>query len=244
MPLGPPYNRAPIVEAILDVQVDPAGAVEADVLAKCQNRVKADYPDRKTAQFVHGHITLGESIATATSSAHDGYVFSSADQKRRFQAKRSGFTFNHLAPYPGWDVFFAEARRLWDEYRRVARPRAYKRIALRYVNRFDIPTERVLLEHYFRTYPEVSRDLPQLTVNFFLRFNLPLDEISAVAAISEAMASAQEPGSCGVILDIDLYRTEDLPDGIGLWPLFETLRVWKNKVFEACITDHARELIT
>jgi uncharacterized protein (TIGR04255 family) len=172
-----------------------------------------------------------------------GYVFLSPDKKQLFQAKRTGFTFNRLAPYPGWDAFFTEAKRLWEEYRKVARPRGYKRIALRYIDRFDFPLSTVQLETYFRTYPEVSRELPQLIAGFFFQLNLPIDEIQAVAAITQTMVEPTTPGHSSVILDIDLYRTEALPSGNELWPLFETLRIWKNKIFEASITESTREFI-
>jgi uncharacterized protein (TIGR04255 family) len=57
------------------------------------------------------------------------------------------------------------------------------------------------------------------------------------------MAPPPVAGHTAFILDIDLYRTENLPAGNELWPLFDTLRAWKNKLFEACITDRVRELI-
>ena len=127
--------------------------------------------------------------------------------------------------------------------RRIARPRGYKRLALRYIDRFDFPFPTVKLETYFRTYPEVSRDLPQLMAGFFFRFNLPINDITATATITQTMVESTTPEHSSVILDIDLYRTESLPSGNELWPLFETLRIWKNKIFEACLTDSARELI-
>lgn len=240
---GSPYNRAPIVEAILDIQVDLPGDFSLNSLLKCQKNVKKDYPDRREAQNVMGEISVGQKLSASASTEPTGFIFVSPDKKQLFQAKRTGFTFNRLAPYPGWDAFFAEGKKLWEEYRRVAHPRGYKRIALRYIDRFDFPFPTVKLETYFRTYPEVSRDLPQLMRGFFFRFHLPIDEISSVATITQTMAEPSNPDHSSVILDIDLFRTETLPAGNELVALFETLRVWKNKVFEACITDDARELI-
>lgn len=240
---GSPYSHPPIVEALLDIQVDLPGDFALDTLLKCQQKVKKDYPDRKSAQDVTGEISVGQKVSASASTEPTGYVFASPDKKQLFQAKRTGFTFNRLAPYPGWDVFFAEAKRLWEEYHRVTHPRGYKRVALRYIDRFDFPFPEVMLETYFRTYPEVSRDLPQVMAGFFFQFNLPLPEISSIATITQTSVPPPTPEQSSIILDIDLYRTESLPPGNELWPLFETLRVWKNKVFEACITDRARELI-
>ena len=240
---GSPYSRAPIVEALLDIQVDLPGDFALDTLLKCQQKVKKDYPDRKAAQDVTGEISVGRKVSATATSESTGYVFISPDKKQLFQAKRTGFTFNRLAPYPGWDAFFAEAAKLWEEYRKVSHPRGYKRIALRYIDRFDFPSPTVQLETYFRTYPEVSRDLPQLMAGFFFQFNLPIDAIRSVATITQTAVEPLNPGYSSVILDIDLFRTEALPAGNELLPLFETLRTWKNTIFESCITDSAREFI-
>jgi uncharacterized protein (TIGR04255 family) len=240
---GSRYSRPPIVEAILDIQVDLPGDFETDSLLKCQGGVKGDYPAKSKAQNITGEVSIGQKLSTSASAEAVGFIFRSADGTRMFQAKRQGFTFNWLAPYPGWDTFFPEAKRLWEEYRRVTRPRGYKRAALRYINRFDFPVQMLLLEDYFRTYPEVSHDLPQVMDGFFYQFNLPISDIEAAATITQTMVTPREPGHTSVILDIDLFRTGSLPPGNELWPLFETLRVWKNKIFEACLTDRAREVI-
>jgi uncharacterized protein (TIGR04255 family) len=238
-----PYSRTPIVEALLDIEVELTVDFAVDTLTKCQKWVKNDYPDRKRTQHVTGQISVGQKLSTSASTESAGYVFTSSDKTQIFQAKRTGFTFNRLAPYPGWDAFFAEAKRLWEVYRKVARPLGYKRVALRYIDRFDFPTPTVNMETYFRTYPEVSRDLPQMMAGFFLQFNIPIDDIQSVATVTQTATQPPTPEHSSIILDIDLSRAEALPRGNELWPLFETLRMWKNRIFEACITDSTRELI-
>ena len=238
-----PYAHPPIVEAVLDIQVElPVGTSLAD-LERCQRKIRKDYPTQKTVQQVSGEVTLGTSVTTSTSSEFTGYVFSSSDGKQLFQAKRTSFTHNRLAPYLGWDGFFGESQRLWEEYRRVLRPNRVTRLALRYINRFDIPFPAVKLEDYFRTYLEVARDLPQTLAGFFLQFHLPLPDEKATVAITKTLVEPVVPGSTSVLLDLDLYRTDELPTDFDIWPLFDALRLCKNRVFEACITDTCRELI-
>lgn len=242
MSAGTQYSRPPLVEALLDIQVDP-GTLAVETLLKCQRNIKSEYPDRKDARYATAEFSFGRKVSSSASSESAGYIFTSPDKKQLFQTKLTGFTFNRLAPYLGWSSFLKEAERLWEEYRGVAHPRGYKRVALRYINRFDIPAETIQLETYFRTYPEVSRELPQLMAGFFFQFNLPIAEIRSTATITQTAVQSPAPGTTSVVLDIDLYRTEALPPGDELWALFETLRIWKNKIFEACITDRARELI-
>jgi uncharacterized protein (TIGR04255 family) len=78
---------------------------------------------------------------------------------------------------------------------------------------------------------------------FFFQVGLPLDAARANASITQTILEPLRPGQVSILLDIELSRTEGLIGENDLWPLFETLRVWKNKVFEGCITDATRELI-
>lgn len=238
-----PYTRPPIVEAVLDIQAElPAGISLAD-LERCQRKIKKAYPTQKAVQHFSGEVTLGASVTTTTSSEFSGHVFSSFDGKQLFQAKRTGFTYNRLAPYPGWAAFIREAQRLWEEYRRVVRPIRVTRLALRYINRFDIPLPTVKLEDYFRTYLEVARDLPQELAGFFFQLQLSLPEAKATVIITKTVVKPVSPSTTSVLFDLDLYRTDEIPPSLDIWPLFEDLRLCKNRVFEACITDHCRELI-
>ncbi len=62
--------------------------------------------------------------------------------------------------------------------------------------------------------------------------------------LTETVAVPQVPGTTSLVFDLDLYRTEQLPqDEDGLWNLLERFRDEKDAIFEACITDKTRELI-
>lgn len=238
------YSRAPITEAILDIEVEAMETVVASSLSICQDTVQADYPTRRELKTTVAEIELGASGAKSLASRNLGFAFVSPDGKQLFQVRTNGFTANRLAPYIGWDTFSREARRLWNVYWKVARPVRVTRIALRYINRIDISFPMVDMKDYFRTSPEVAPGLPQLMAGFFMQVLLPLEDASAFVNIVQTIVKPVEPGSTSVILDLDLFRTADLPEADdALWGLFESLRDKKNTVFESCITDKTRELI-
>jgi uncharacterized protein (TIGR04255 family) len=46
-----------------------------------------------------------------------------------------------------------------------------------------------------------------------------------------------------MVLDIDVFRTEQIPGRDNdLWTCIDAVRPLKNTIFEACITDEARRL--
>ena len=70
-------------------------------------------------------------------------------------------------------------------------------------------------------------------------------DLNALLVLNEALMPPPDPNVVSVLLDIDLFCEEPLPDNEdGLWALFEEMRDRKNQIFEACITDKTRELIS
>ena len=65
------------------------------------------------------------------------------------------------------------------------------------------------------------------------------------AAFTEAMVPPPQVGVVSVVLDIEVSRQNNPPQtDTEIWSYFEKLRERKNQVFEASITDAARELIS
>jgi uncharacterized protein (TIGR04255 family) len=189
-------------------------------------------------------MELGERVSTSASTQHLGFVFASADSKQVFQVRIDGFAMSRLAPYDCWQSFRDEARRLWNTYRQVAKPSTIQRLGVRYVNRLDLPLPVLEMKDYLRTVPEVSPELPRGLAGYFMQLNIPQDDIRSTLLLNETIIEPPDPSVVSIVLDIDIFRTADLPpDDDALWSFFETLHLRKNQVFEACITDRTRELI-
>ena len=128
-------------------------------------------------------------------------------------------------------------------YRSVAKPTKVTRLAVRYVNRLDLPLPVADLKEYLRTVPEVSSDLPQNLAGYFMQLRIPQVDIKSLLLLNQAIIDPAKPGVASVVLDNDVFRDDDPPtDEQGVGDFFEVLRKRKNDVFEACITDRAREL--
>ena len=76
-----------------------------------------------------------------------------------------------------------------------------------------------------------------------MQLTIPHPDIECVALLNQALIEPRQPGLASIILDIDLFRQENVPqDEKEMWDFFEVLHDRKNDVFEACLTDKAREL--
>ena len=240
---GTRYPHAPITEAVIDIQV--ATSVSVDRLAEAVAG-ESNYPTAEKLLTASGAMVFGPEANTfATAKAEPvGYLCRSADGLHIYQARTNGFTFSRLAEYTSWAEVSVEARRLWEKYRTIATPTSITRIALRYVNRLDIPLPVQDFSTYLRTAPQLSSDLPQGLSGYFMQLQLPMPAIQGACVINQTIIEPPtKPSTVAVVLDIDVFRTSSVAtDETQLWEQLEQLRHEKNRVFESCITDEARRL--
>jgi uncharacterized protein (TIGR04255 family) len=77
-----------------------------------------------------------------------------------------------------------------------------------------------------------------------MQLQLPMPDIQGGCVINQTIIEPPiRPGTVPVVLDIDLFRSANLPTSEDqLWEQLEQLRHAKNHVFESCITPEARRL--
>lgn len=237
------YPNAPITEAVIDLRTKLPPDVKVADLQKVQAGQEEKYPTKLDRYLATGQMEIGDQVSASATKKHVGYMFKSNDGKQIFQGRLDGFTMSRLAPYQDWEKFRDEARKQWDRYRSVASPQEVVRVAVRYINRIDIPLPLGDFSEYLRTVPVVSPDLSQELAGYYMRLRIPIPEIKSECILSEAIVEPAASDVVSVVLDIDVFRTEAVPDEDGdLWDFVEELRIRKNSVFESCITEKTRRL--
>ncbi len=236
------YSKPPIVEAILDFQVRlPAGKSMADLENVGAGEI-AQYPKKSTDKRT---LDISQQTSATVITQQTVFVFKSCDGNQVFEVHGQGFSFHRLAPYDRWETFRNEAQRLWRVYRALAQPTQITRLAVRYVNRLDLPGgSRLDLKQYFRTFPKIAPELPQAVAGLFMQLDIPQNDIGATLRLTQALAKPLPASIDPIIIDIDLFRNANLPtDEAEVWRVIEQLHTRHNEIFESCITDQTRELI-
>lgn len=241
-----PYlPNAPIKEAILDIQVTLPSDIALRHLERIHEAIKGQYPKKRTRKRLEASFDLTSGLFTPAPAKVDGFVFQSPDLRQAFQARLDGFTVNQLAPYATWEALRDEAQRLWGLYASMAKPEAIRRIALRYVNRLELPLPIAEFKEYVRTAPDIAPGIPHAVSAFFMRLEIPHPD-GAVAIVTETIEKVEKRSSGDVvpfILDIDVIRQEPIaPDAADLWGKFGQLRDMKNEIFFSTITPKAEAL--
>ena len=242
------FPNAPITEALLDIRVKLPAQTDLAKLATFHDAIKQKYPSKQERMAWRGHIEIQASpvaqVSQSAAGGPDGYLFTSVDGRQVVQARLDGFTFSRLKPYDKWEALRDEARELWQHYVRITSPEAVTRVALRYINRIEIPLPIRDFKDYILTTPEIAPDLPQGLGSFFMRLVIPDPKAQAVAIVTETVEPIDESSNrLPLIFDIDVFRMAafNVQDK-SLWETLEQLHDLKNDIFFKSITPKAKEL--
>ena len=238
------YTRAPIIEAVIDIQVQLPKTFSIEHLEHLTWGTPGEYSG--TSPMLQANIALTENSTAFTAHTNLGFRSFSADKKWIIQARHDGFSLSRLAPYNAWEVFIQEARRFWPIYTSIAKPIGITRIAVRYINKLDLPLPITDFGDYLATVPTFAPTFGKGVNRFVIQVQVPQDSIpGGTLILNEGIIEATDVNTVSVLLDIDLQQQISLSvDDDTLWEHLELLHVRKNEIFEASITDKTRELIS
>lgn len=245
MPNGYPHlARAPIVEAVLDVRTVLPPDTRVERLRELSPRLRDAYPGETTQHGVAARFSISGAEARVDQAPEwlRGYTFHSNDDLSRIQFRQDGFTFNRLSPYTDWDDVAGRARAAWADFVRLANPRAVTRVAVRYINRFELRPP-VDLSEYLMSAPELPPQVPQHLSAFLWRWVVGDEETGAMCNLVQASEPVAEAQTIGILLDIDCFMAESIePDEELVFARLAQLRGVKNRIFFGSLTSKALEM--
>lgn len=243
----PHYSKAPIKEAIIDIKVELSSGLRFEDLQAIKKHVSSDYPRQETRNLGEGMFQFGPSVQASAQQKPWALMFRNEANTQILQVRLDGFTFSRLEPYEDFEHLRDEARRLWDIYRELVRPKNITRVAVRYINQLNLPGAKVEPEEYLNIFPHISDRLPAELRDFgpyLMNLHMYQHDLKGFLVLNEALTPPPGPDVISIVLDFDLYvEKPPLTDEQELWAFFEKLRERKNLYFEASITNKTRELI-
>ena len=240
------YRHPPVAEAVIELRFATPGAQGG--LEKAAARLARPYPFTEAEKAENVNIDARSRTANFSSS-WSGIKLSSLDRSEIIIFRPNAFVCAQLAPYHGWDKFQERTKNAWEELRsNQDKSLDLSRIGVRYVNRIDIPNvdnKLISINDYLHIYGVIPNQIKGTAPvqKYVMRIEYPMGEDSCNVLLTTALIPSPMVGFASVLLDIDISRMNELPRGTEeIWRLLESIRGLKNRVFEACVTDRAREL--
>lgn len=240
----PHLANAPIVEAVVDWRVKLPIEFDIEKFKEMGSVLGPRYKlSEEENEFQFEFKKASPDAPQLSSHRVRGYRFKTEDGLEIANFQQNGVNFSRLKPYTRWDSVFTEAERIWNIYRSVCQPEEISRIAVRYINRLQLPLPLTDFGLYF-TVPPVALPpgLPSLLNALLYRVVLSEPTTGIVTNITQVL-DPPDDGHAPFILDIDAYIARSMdPDSPDIRSHFFALREMKNRVFFASLTPTAIDM--
>ena len=242
------YGRPPITEAVIGINF--SENVGKELLLTASDRLGKHYPVHQPLKNLSIRLNLTDQPGKRPSAVSNlaeirGHRRSSHDMSELALVLPDALVVSQLAPYPSWEVFSKRFVRDWRIWKRAVGHRTVSRIGVRYINRIDIPIVNSVAEHqrYLNVFPHVPDLLSPLGA-FAVQTISSFDDIKCRLTLNSAVIDSPILNHQSFILDLDIAREIDIPQADkDIFLLLEAIRLKKNQVFEACISQRARDEI-
>jgi uncharacterized protein (TIGR04255 family) len=236
------FKNPPIVEAIIAVTIQPLPESALSILMDLSANMAGLGYSLETAITQHALEFAVEKGVSRSSNRDEvrGYQFFSTDRKFAFQILRTGLIFSQLGRYESWELFTAEAKRIWDVYLSAIGEVSIVQYAVRYINKLFIPLGEPT-EHYVCLHIAVPSNLPQAIFNPYLRLEFLLSDPQGVLTHQQGMLPPEKEGFASTLLDNEFAFPAPHLTTDGLWPAIALVRDTKDYYFFNMLTDKMKE---
>jgi uncharacterized protein (TIGR04255 family) len=237
----PHLTKAPILEAVIDIQIKALPEELLDILKNAHDKIKVDYPKINTRKSRQFKIEMAKDPQQPVEQKEliEGYIFTSADGHNVLQFRRNGFTLSRVKNYNNFDSLLEETIKQWEIYKAIVGDITISRVATRYINQIQVPFPLVDNNEYLKDMPKPKTEPSESKLIRSFTDQIHSLDIKSNANVN-MIRLMQEPTAnatgTNVIIDIDVYRlVSDLKDYQSMWDIIRTFREVKNRLFYASI---------
>ena len=240
------YKYPPVTEAVIGINF--AEDIGKVLLKSISDKLAKNYPIHQQLQNISVNFDLSPHAGkdrNQVTEVDEGHRRSSQDMTELALALSNSLVVSQLAPYPSWAIFAKRFMRDWKLVKKSIGYREINRVGVRYINRIDIPATGPLVHHeeFLNVFPRIPDMLNPLmagavqTVSYF-------DDIKCKLTLNSGVVESPILNHRSFLLDLDVGREFDVPQkDKDIFELLEAMRLKKNQVFEACISQRARDEI-
>lgn len=242
------YSNPPVVEALCEFQFVPSQPWDITVPGLLYEKIKEEFPEKKQVMGFGVGIQLKEAGMAGMAEqkvelAPPRIQFLRPDKSALVQVGLDLLIINHLKPYPTWEAFKPPIFSNLKIYQAIAKPKGFKRIGLRYINKIEFDKGPIELSDYFSYSPSIPAALPQTHEAFIVRVEIPYEDGRDRLLLTLASIIPEKPDVLTLVLDLDYIMT--IPERVSLEQVSDWIENAHSRVenaFEACITDKCRNL--
>jgi len=239
------YPHPPIVEAAIEFRF--AGSGNQNDLEAATKKLRSAYPRLEEARPVLVTVQMANAPRASSLSPPPAIrKMTSADGADIVMLQPDSVAAARLAPYRDWEDLEGKFRKNLGAARAIVKKRRLARIGVRFINRIDVAQDE-LGSFNHRDYLKLGdnlmplEDAPVLGLMFSVTSLLDRGRFGVI--INCGKVDSPLVDHAGLLLDIEVFNQANLPvTDADIWVQVTEIRSWKNRLFEASITDRARAM--
>jgi len=228
----------PIIEALCEFQFLPDQPWDITIPGLFYEKVRNDFPIKEQKTDVGIAFAPQKTGLEHKVEMSHRIQFWKNDKSAVVQIGPNLLAINQLKPYISWEAFKPLIISNLNTYIEIGKPKAYKRIGLRYINNIIIEGEKTELRGHFKYYPFIPEKLPQIHGPFNVRVEFPYENGRDRLYLTFASISPEKPNLSYFLLDLDYVLSQ--PELISLDQADEWIEKAKlnlNNAFKACVPE-------
>lgn len=238
------YKNSPIVEVIVEFQFIPSEPWDITIPGLFYEKVKSDFPKKEEQVSYIVEFKNKDGAVEPSANLKQRIKFIRSDNSALLQIWRDVLTVNHFKSYPTWKKFKLLIQKNLRTYLEIAKPKGFKRLGLRYINKIQFKERTIETKDYFRYYPEIpEKIIPKSHAGFSCRVEIPYQEERDRLILSLGTTFPDKPFKLASILDLDYIMLK--PEGVsieGFSDWLEEAHTVVEDAFEACLTERCKNL--
>lgn len=244
------YRAPPIEEAVCEFRFQPGPVWDLTIPGKLHTRLAEEYSGQPREQTTTELTVEGSDSSSRGATVRQGISrvqLATADGRRVVSVGKDVLSVHTLKPYQrdrdsgGWGEFRPRIERAVAAYWQVARPKGVLRIALRYINRLRPPGGLSETPKFVRCAFESLPDLPAAPQQYFVNREYAYDDGIHLNLRYGTPGGVPDPKDLYLDIEVLWKPSEALGEGAAVAKT-NWLRDRERRVFEALITDSARDL--
>ena len=238
------YRNPPIVEAVCEFRFSSDTPWEKDLPQRFYEVVKEQFPLREFKNGQELQIKAsGAGIEEHRVEAIEIPIFLKEDRRALIQFGSRALSIHCLKPYPSWKGFLPIIHQVYTTIQSLTTIQKIDRISLLYVDKIEIPGERIRLEDYFKFCPNTGDALPKDILNFMVGCDFSYKEKRDICRLKLTRAMPEDQNSSMFLLTTDYFlaqRNTVKPQDALSW--LEDAHIEVTSLFKGCITETLEEL--
>ncbi len=239
------YKNPPIVEAVCEFRFSKNTVWNSDIPSKLYEKIKDEFPNTEIRNEQHIEIkaTKKGGIEESNLESVDRCVYLNNERKILIQIAPRMISISCLKPYPSWEVFKQKIKLAYDTLGELTEINEIDRIGLAYVDKIEIPEEPVKLKEYFKFYPHLSNELPQVFGNFIIGCDFIYNEGRDLCRLQLTKAMPGKKENNAFLLTTDYFTAKiNSVKPIEAINWIEKAHIELKQIFIGCITEKLEDL--